>query len=97
LDMPVHGAVVGMTGTKTPSVSVIVLSYNHELYVYDAVESVLRSSVEDIEVIVIDDGSSDRSVSIIEGIKDLRLKLGSQEIQGAHHTMNRGLSVATGA
>ncbi|MGQ3480968.1 glycosyltransferase [Paenibacillus sp. TY11] len=77
-------------------VSVIIPLYNHEKYIEEAIRSVLNQTYTNIELIVIDDGSSDRSLSIARSINDPRLQVISQENNGAHNTINRGLDMATG-
>jgi glycosyltransferase involved in cell wall biosynthesis len=78
------------------AVSVVIPSYNHEKYIAQAVQSILNQSESDLELIVIDDGSSDRSLEILNGFKDSRLTVISQENQGAHAAINRGLGAAKG-
>ncbi len=58
-----------------PRVSVYIASYNHEDFVVEAVNSALLQGYADLEVVVTDDGSSDRSVERLRAIKDARLKL----------------------
>ena len=82
--------------TYLPLVSVIIPSYNHGLYIRDAVVSVLSQTYENIELIVIDDGSKDNSVDILRTIKDRRFALIEQENQGAHNAINHGLGLAKG-
>jgi glycosyltransferase involved in cell wall biosynthesis len=57
-------------------VSVAMLSYNHEKYIGEAIESVLNQTVQDLELIVVDDGSRDNSRHIIKeySTKDPRVK-----------------------
>ncbi|MBD0395800.1 MAG: glycosyltransferase, partial [Microcoleus sp. C1-bin4] len=49
------------TATKTPQVSVIIPVYNGDRYIVQAVESALSQTFSDLEIIVVDDGSSDRT------------------------------------
>jgi len=77
-------------------ISVIIPVYNHEKYVKEAIESVLNQTHENIELIVIDDGSKDHSFEIACSIADTRVTVLNQENQGAHATINRGLNLATG-
>jgi glycosyltransferase involved in cell wall biosynthesis len=80
-----------------PAVSVIIPSYNHEAYVGAAVESVLAGSFEDLELIVVDDGSTDGSRGVLETYRDdPRVVLHLQENRGAHAALNRGLELARG-
>lgn len=77
-------------------VSVIIPLYNHENYAKEAIMSVLNQNYENLELFVIDDGSKDQSLEVAHSIKDKRLTVLSQENQGAHNTINRGLDLATG-
>ncbi len=81
----------------TPRASVVMASFNHEAYVEEAVESVLLSSVDGLELVVVDDGSRDRSVERLERFRsDPRFRLYTQENQGAHAALNRGVELAQG-
>lgn len=77
-------------------VSVVIPSYNHEQYIRQAVESVLAQSYVDLELIVVDDGSSDRSLDYLHGVCDRRFRLVEQANAGAHNAINRGLALAQG-
>lgn len=56
-------------------VSVVIASYNHEKYVAEAVQSVLDQTYQDFEIVITDDGSTDRTVTEIKKITDPRIKL----------------------
>lgn len=77
-------------------ISVVIPSYNHRHYIEKAVESVLNQSEHDLELIVIDDGSTDDSLTYLRSIRDARFKLVEQENAGAHNAINRGLELARG-
>lgn len=77
-------------------VSVVIPSYNHARYIMTAVESVLGQSFRKLELIVIDDGSRDKSVELLKTVRDPRFVLYVQENQGAHAAINRGLSLCQG-
>lgn len=79
-----------------PLVSVIIPLYNHEKYIKEAVTSVLDQSFPDFELIIIDDGSKDRSGDIVKSIKDDRITYIYQENRGAHNTINEGIKMAKG-
>jgi GT2 family glycosyltransferase len=79
-----------------PAVSVVIPSYNHASFIAEAVNSVLNQSFHDLELIVVDDGSTDASLSVLAGFTDPRLKVISQTNQGAHAAINRGLREASG-
>jgi glycosyltransferase involved in cell wall biosynthesis len=78
-----------------PEISVVIPSYNHASFIGHAVESVFSQSVTDLELIVVDDGSTDESLEVLSGFTDRRLRLLTQANQGAHAAINRGLGVAT--
>ena len=80
----------------TPNVSVVIPLYNHARFAAEAVRSVLAQEPGDLELIVVDDGSRDESVAVVESITDARLRVLSQPNQGAHVAINRGLAEAKG-
>lgn len=77
-------------------VSVIIPSYNHAPYIRQAVESVLAQSHANLELIVIDDGSTDASLTYLRAVRDARYTLVEQANAGAHNAINKGLSLAKG-
>lgn len=80
----------------SPLVSVVIPAYNHEQFVGFAVDSVLRQTCEDLELIVVNDGSTDSTESVIKGFKDTRIRYYYQENQDAYNTINRGIGLARG-
>lgn len=79
-----------------PLISVVMPAYNHERYVGAAIDSVLAQTCPDWELIVIDDGSTDRTGDVIRGYADPRIRAFSQENQDAFNALNRGLSLVRG-
>ena len=80
-----------------PLVSVVVPSFNHEKYLEQALNSVFTQTYSNIELIVIDDGSSDSSLAILEQLKiEHQFTLISQENSGVCKTLNRGVSLSSG-
>lgn len=79
-------------------VSIIIPVYNGEEFLEECLDSVIGQSYRDIEIIIIDDGSTDRSFSICQKYadKDSRIKLIHQENAGVSAARNHGLSVAQG-
>ena len=86
--------------TGDPLVSVIMPSYNHGRFIRAAIDSVANQTYEKIELIIIDDGSIDNSLSVIhealEKHGSLKARLYTQENHGAPHAINRGLRLAHG-
>ena len=78
-----------------PRVSVIIPTYNCAPYVGAAVESVLAQTWQDFELIVVDDGSTDNTRSILERYLD-RIVYLHQENQGESVARNRGIEIARG-
>lgn len=77
--------------------SVLVPAYNHEAFVAEAIESALAVDADDLEVLVVDDGSSDSTAAALEIFaEDPRFRLCRQENRGAHATLNRLLEMAQG-
>lgn len=76
--------------------SIIIPSYNHQEYVVPAIQSALEQTYDNIEVIVVDDGSTDRSLEKITLVKDERVVIHVQENMGAHAAINTGMALAKG-
>ncbi|MEH2143359.1 glycosyltransferase family 2 protein [Nostoc sp.] len=80
-----------------PKVSVIIPAYNTEAYIAKAIESALEQTLTDIEVIVVDDGSSDKTVEVLKSFTDQRLKvIVNQQNLGVSAARNRALRAAQG-
>lgn len=77
-------------------VSVILPVYNRERYVKDAIESVLDQTYKNFELIVVDDGSTDNSIKIIERFRAQSVKIIRQENSGCPVARNSGLKIAQG-
>jgi glycosyltransferase involved in cell wall biosynthesis len=75
-----------------PTVSVVIAAYNAEAFIAEAVASVFAQSLKDLEIIVVDDGSTDRTADIVEGIDDDRLRLIRQRHSGVSVARNTGLA-----
>ena len=80
-----------------PLVSVIVPCYNHEKYVEETIESIVNQTYENIELIVIDDGSKDASPQIIEELsKKYNFKFIHRSNKGLSATLNEGIRLSQG-
>ncbi len=79
-----------------PKISAIVPLYNHEKYIASAIQSLLNQTYKDFEIIVIDDGSTDKSAAVVNNIHDDRMRYVYQKNRGAHNAINRGIRLAKG-
>lgn len=80
-----------------PRITVIIPSYNHALFISEAITSVLNQTFQDFEIIIFDDASSDNSVEIISSFNDPRIKfLSHEQNMGACYTANRMIELASG-
>ena len=81
-----------------PLISIIIPVYNTEKYLRKCLASVCAQTLKDIEIIVVNDGSTDGSLSIIEEYvaKDKRIKLINEENSGQSSARNLGIEIATG-
>lgn len=84
--------------TQTPKVSILVPIYNNEVYLHECIDSIINQTLKDIEIILLDDGSTDNSPQICDEYakKDNRIKVVHKENTGYGHTMNLGIEMATG-
>lgn len=78
------------------TISVIVPAYNAEQTILETIESIQKQSFSELEIIVINDGSTDRTLEILNTIKDDRLKIFNYENGGLPVARNRGISHAIG-
>ena len=81
---------------ENPLVSVIIPVFNAESFVHDAVASILSQTHANIEILIIDDGSTDGSLKVLSGIKSPKIKLLSRENRGLVPTLNELLVAASG-
>lgn len=82
----------------SPKISVIVAIYNAEKYLNQCIDSILNQTLRDIEIICVNDGSTDTSLKIIEEYaeKDKRIVVVNQKNQGAGAARNNGMRHAKG-
>jgi len=78
------------------NISVVIPAYNHENYIGPAIDSVLSQTYQDFELIIVDDGSTDKTADVIKGYSDKRIHYYYQENQDAFNTINRGMDLANG-
>lgn len=78
-----------------PKLSVIIASYNHQDYIAETLRSLEEQTYQDFEIIIIDDGSTDRTVEVAKSAQS-RAQIYTQENQGVVAARNRGVSLAKG-
>lgn len=81
---------------NTPLISIIIPLYNKRPYVERAIQSILEQTIQQWELIVVDDGSTDDSAGIVLKIKDPRIRLYRQENKGPAAARNYGIRMASG-
>ncbi len=81
-----------------PKISVIVPVYNVEKYLKECLDSIINQTLSDIEIICVNDGSTDNSLKILEeyALKDKRIKIINKENGGLSSARNAGLDIAKG-
>lgn len=84
--------------TLPPKVSVVMPVYNTEKYLDESLNSIENQTLKDIEIICVNDGSTDNSLKILEShaSRDDRIKIINQENQGVSVARNAGIEAATG-
>lgn len=89
---------IGSRGVGVPAVSVLVPIYNAEPYLRQCLDALVNQTLRDLEVICINDGSTDGSAAIIDeyAARDERIRVISKENTGYGDSMNRGLALARG-
>jgi GT2 family glycosyltransferase len=80
----------------TPRVTVAMITYNHERYVAEAICSILGQTYREFELVIVDDGSTDRTPEVIHNFRDERIRYVRQENQGPSSARNTALREARG-
>jgi glycosyltransferase involved in cell wall biosynthesis len=78
----------------SPKVTVVIAAYNAERFVRETVDSVLAQTLNDIEIIVVDDGSTDGLLTVLGTFRDRRLRVLRQKNSGVSAARNAGLAAA---
>ena len=75
-------------------VSVIVAAYNEEKYILECIDSIINQTYKNIEIIVIDDGSTDNTLHLLKSYNDNRLEIVTHKNRGRVFSRNRALHLA---
>jgi glycosyltransferase involved in cell wall biosynthesis len=75
-------------------ISVVIPLYNKQNHIYRTIKSILDQTIPEFEIVVIDDGSTDKSVEVIKGIEDSRIRVIQQDNAGVSAARNRGINEA---
>jgi glycosyltransferase involved in cell wall biosynthesis len=78
----------------TPKITVLMPAYNAGKYIGDAIESVLQQSFTDFELLIVNDGSTDDTVEVIQAFDDSRIVMICQPNKGIAMALNTGLKYA---
>ena len=77
-------------------ISIVIPLYNKEQQICKTLESVFAQSFQDYEVVIVNDGSTDKSVEIVEGMADKRIRLINQKNSGVSAARNKGIQESRG-
>jgi|GEM_PF-709241 glycosyltransferase involved in cell wall biosynthesis len=77
-------------------VSIIIPAFNAEMYIEDCLNSVINQTYQNIEIIVVNDGSTDLTLELVNSFNDPRIILINQENKGCSASKNQGLRIANG-
>ncbi|MBP5258232.1 MAG: glycosyltransferase [Prevotella sp.] len=81
---------------KNPKISIITISFNSEKYIEETIKSVISQNYDNLEYIIIDGGSTDSTLSIVEKYKEFISKVISEPDRGISDAFNKGILNATG-
>ena len=79
-----------------PFISIIIPTFNAESTILKALESILQQTFKDFEILIIDGLSKDKTIEIVENLKDSRIKIHSDKDIGIYDAMNKGIHYAQG-
>ncbi len=80
-----------------PLVSVLMPVFNGEKYLTEAINSILKQTYSNFEFLILDDGSTDKSITIVQSYKDARIRhIIAPQNSGIEKTLNKGLELAQG-
>lgn len=92
-----HTEVASAAGSRLEKVSIVMPSYNQVAFIEAAIESVLNQDYENIELIVVDGGSTDGTVGVLEHYRSRIAHCVSEPDQGQSDALNKGFALASGS
>lgn len=92
-----HDCQATNTAGRHPLVSIVIPLYNKENQIKRTIDSVINQEFGDFEVVVVNDGSTDNSLQIVEKYEDERIRIISQRNTGVSAARNRGINEAKGS
>lgn len=81
---------------RDPKISIIIITYNREEYIAEAINSALQQTYKDFEIIVVDDGSTDKTREIVESFNSLQIRYLYKKNSGISEARNMGVKNARG-
>ena len=90
------GSEAGDFNEALPKITVVIPSYQQGLYIEEAIRSVLLQNYPSTELIIIDGGSNDSTIAVVEYYKNFISLFISEEDSGQSHAINKGFSMASG-
>ncbi|MDO8938539.1 MAG: glycosyltransferase [Methylicorpusculum sp.] len=85
-----------VTSKITPTISVIMPCFNAENHLQSSISSILEQTFSNFELLIVNDGSTDKSISIAKSFNDSRIKIINQNNQGVCNARNNAISIASG-
>lgn len=79
-----------------PAISVIMPAFNAEKHIRESIDSILNQTFKDFELIIINNASTDSTVTIINSYTDNRIRIANNPVKGVSSSLNMGLDLATG-
>lgn len=84
------------TKSNKPLVSIIIATYNSEPHISDCLQSIVEQVEKDLEIVIVDGQSTDRTLEIIRGFNIPNLMLSSEKDKGIYDALNKGINIAKG-
>ena len=87
---------MSLQNTACPLISVVVPAYNVETRISDSLDSIIAQDYPNLEIIVVDDASTDATLAIVQSYNDPRIKVFNNENHGVAHNFENAMRHASG-